>query len=132
MTELHLLKTLFLLEHLPELLTYSNSLHVLGLVCHVFEILRRPRASRRTGRHFQSRYPINFVVKHPNPLSRGGGPALGLLKPVRQSGPVSRSLPPQWWRSGNSEQQFGGADRDRTGDPLLAKQVLSQLSYSPT
>ena len=26
---------------------------------------------------------------------------------------------------------FGGADRDRTGDPLLAKQVLSQLSYSP-
>ena len=27
---------------------------------------------------------------------------------------------------------LGGADRDRTGDPLLAKQVLSQLSYSPT
>jgi hypothetical protein len=27
--------------------------------------------------------------------------------------------------------EFGGADRDRTGDPLLAKQVLSQLSYSP-
>ena len=26
----------------------------------------------------------------------------------------------------------GGADRDRTGDPLLAKQALSQLSYSPT
>ena len=24
-----------------------------------------------------------------------------------------------------------GADRDRTGDPLLAKQVLSQLSYGP-
>ena len=26
---------------------------------------------------------------------------------------------------------FGGADRVRTDDPLLAKQVLSQLSYSP-
>ena len=25
----------------------------------------------------------------------------------------------------------GGADRNRTDDPLLAKQVLSQLSYSP-
>ena len=25
----------------------------------------------------------------------------------------------------------GGADRARTDDPLLAKQVLSQLSYSP-
>jgi hypothetical protein len=31
----------------------------------------------------------------------------------------------------NSKLSFGGADRDRTGDPLLAKQVLSQLSYSP-
>ena len=29
-------------------------------------------------------------------------------------------------RSGN-----GGASRDRTDDPLLAKQVLSQLSYGP-
>jgi hypothetical protein len=27
--------------------------------------------------------------------------------------------------------ETGGADPDRTGDPLLAKQVLSQLSYSP-
>jgi hypothetical protein len=26
---------------------------------------------------------------------------------------------------------MGGADRDRTGDPRLAKPVLSQLSYSP-
>src|SRR5689334_16714476 len=26
---------------------------------------------------------------------------------------------------------LGGADRDRTGDLLLAKQALSQLSYSP-
>ena len=27
--------------------------------------------------------------------------------------------------------QHGGGDRDRTDDPLLAKQVLSQLSYTP-
>ena len=26
---------------------------------------------------------------------------------------------------------FGGAGRIRTGDPLLAKQVLYQLSYGP-
>ncbi len=32
------------------------------------------------------------------------------------------SLPPE---------KLGGADRDRTGDLLLAKQALSQLSYSP-
>ena len=31
----------------------------------------------------------------------------------------------------SSELNFGGAYRDRTDDPLLAKQVLSQLSYGP-
>ena len=30
-----------------------------------------------------------------------------------------------------SNTELGGAERDRTADPLLAKQVLSQLSYSP-
>ncbi len=29
-------------------------------------------------------------------------------------------------------EESGGRGRDRTGDPLLAKQVLSQLSYTPT
>ena len=33
--------------------------------------------------------------------------------------------------TGYSECDDGGAERDRTVDPLLAKQVLSQLSYSP-
>ena len=31
----------------------------------------------------------------------------------------------------DKNQSNGGAERDRTADPLLAKQVLSQLSYSP-
>jgi hypothetical protein len=31
----------------------------------------------------------------------------------------------------HSPQLLGGADWNRTSDPLLAKQVLSQLSYSP-
>ena len=30
-----------------------------------------------------------------------------------------------------TEPIFGGGERDRTDDPLLAKQVLSQLSYTP-
>ena len=30
-----------------------------------------------------------------------------------------------------SAQNNGGGERDRTDDPLLAKQVLSQLSYTP-
>ena len=39
------------------------------------------------------------------------------------------AAPPRGGARSNSE--AGGADRNRTGDPLLAKQVLSQLSYSP-
>ena len=31
----------------------------------------------------------------------------------------------------NAVDVTGGARRDRTADPLLAKQVLSQLSYGP-
>ena len=30
-----------------------------------------------------------------------------------------------------SAERIGGGDRNRTDDPLLAKQVLSQLSYTP-
>ena len=30
------------------------------------------------------------------------------------------------------ETEGNGGDRDRTDDPLLAKQVLSQLSYTPS
>ena len=37
-----------------------------------------------------------------------------------------------WSHDGARRKRSGGADRDRTGDPLLAKQVLSQLSYSPS
>ena len=32
---------------------------------------------------------------------------------------------------GGGRGEIGGAGRDRTDDPLLAKQMLSQLSYSP-
>ena len=32
----------------------------------------------------------------------------------------------------NCTRKFGGADRDRTGDLMLAKHALSQLSYSPS
>ena len=35
------------------------------------------------------------------------------------------------WIQGERPGGDGGAGRDRTGDPLVANQVLSQLSYSP-
>ena len=34
-------------------------------------------------------------------------------------------------RDDNANAPPGGGGRDRTDDPLLAKQVLSQLSYAP-
>jgi hypothetical protein len=37
----------------------------------------------------------------------------------------------QFTRKIISCENIGGAERDRTADPLLAKQALSQLSYSP-
>ena len=36
-----------------------------------------------------------------------------------------------YYQFGHQKMYFGGAEEDRTPDPLLAKQVLSQLSYSP-
>src|SRR6266481_4774190 len=40
---------------------------------------------------------------------------------------ISRDI--RYWHRGGT---IGGRGRARTGDPLLAKQVLSQLSYTPT
>ena len=40
---------------------------------------------------------------------------------------MSKALP----KLRSDTKKSGGASRDRTDDPLLAKQVLSQLSYGP-
>ena len=47
--------------------------------------------------------------------SRSNDPTLQRAKPAEDSNP----------------NLVGGGERDRTDDPLLAKQVLSQLSYTP-
>ncbi len=56
-----------------------------------------------------------------SPIQRdSASPIVRALAEGRSEGPLTRE-----------RQNFGGAERDRTADPLLAKQVLSQLSYSP-
>ena len=50
--------------------------------------------------------------------------ALFVLLRIMYNAPQGRAISAQPW-------EVGGADRVRTDDPLLAKQVLSQLSYSP-
>jgi hypothetical protein len=82
------------------------------------------------------RYPINFVVKHQNPLfSRRTSPEAveTCLDPklVRIAACFQVEALFEEGAELDAVNEVGGADRDRTGDPLLAKQVLSQLSYSP-
>ena len=49
----------------------------------------------------------------------------------QRTGMTSRAIHDRIEREMNVAQTLGGADWNRTSDPLLAKQVLSQLSYSP-
>jgi hypothetical protein len=51
------------------------------------------------------------------------------LFPDRRQIDIKQSNMAAIWKQ---QMSSGGAERDRTADPLLAKQVLSQLSYSPT
>jgi hypothetical protein len=80
-------------------------------------------------------YPINFVVKHPTfPHSQESPPWGGVNLPISLEG-LDGLFPDRHHLKDGSDQEAvnesGGAERDRTADPLLAKQVLSQLSYSP-
>ena len=61
----------------------------------------------------------------PNARTFGSGALVRLKSNLLKSGTSFTPL-----RQRRAE-KCGGARRDRTADPLLAKQVLSQLSYSP-
>jgi hypothetical protein len=66
---------------------------------------------------------IRGLFDPPVPSGSRGTPPLG--RPRRGEGRALAS-PPR-----DAAAEAGGADRARTGDPLVANQVLSQLSYSP-
>jgi hypothetical protein len=130
------------LNTLPELVTCTNPLLVLGLVCKRLWNLAPAHAPRGGQVRFPNALPNQFRCQTSKPCPYDGKrPALRLLKPARQSQscdrlvrPASRSASPKQRMAAILKQQmrkFGGAERDRTVDPLLAKQVLSQLSYSP-
>jgi hypothetical protein len=79
--------------------------------------LRRPKSKNpRKTTCGQSMHPINNVKQQSN-----------RPKPIGNSNTQILSRNPSPIRS----HQVGGAERDRTDDLLLAKQALSQLSYSP-
>ena len=101
----------------------------------------QPRCAPRGG-HAAIRFalPNQFRCQTSDPPLCREGPALRLLKPAPiQSCALRSQIAACFQVEALSKEgteldavnEVGGADRDRTGDPLLAKQVLSQLSYSP-
>ena len=88
------------------------------------------RAWRRCGRQSRNTNTANAISYPDEP---------GLRKPdslhffrifKEQPNNQSRKVPKDVWRLIENIDP-GGANRDRTGDLLLAKQALSQLSYGP-
>jgi hypothetical protein len=79
-------------------------------------------------------YPIYSVVKNRRAtylsLSRPQAARAFLLK-VQAPSLRNLNLKQTSLDKAHIRELDGGAERDRTVDPLLAKQVLSQLSYSP-
>lgn len=51
---------------------------------------------------------------------------------LRRSFVSSGQVRPPWLAMSERSESNGGAEEIRTPDPLLAKQMLYQLSYSPT
>ena len=83
--------------------------------CHLdTSFAKRSSAARRKRNPFSSKRPLRSIF---------GGNAEILLA-NEQTGRSAKIVV--------NQRIVGGRDRDRTGDPLLAKQVLSQLSYTPT
>jgi|SoimicMinimDraft_4_1059732.scaffolds.fasta_scaffold05484_1 hypothetical protein len=64
------------------------------------------------------------VVNEPRARSSRSGAASDTTARASPKGSSSADVRPRYLPA-------GGADRARTGDPLVANQVLSQLSYSP-
>ena len=86
----------------------------------------RPQAVPRAPRAPQPRFTSQRSPRHPAAPARSSErqAATGIPEPPA----ATHAAPPGDAASGDAA---SGDDRDRTGDPLLAKQVLSQLSYAP-
>ena len=84
---------------------------------------------RRTEDRTSALQPRPISCLHADPRAPAPAPAVAIFRPLSS---VFRPPARSWWsRARSSSSAPGGADRDRTGDLLLAKQALSQLSYGP-
>ena len=116
------LKTLFFFEHFPSRCVLS---------C---DIYRRPKCARPCITQSISLSKIQ-CIPFKKCLSPRAWKPVERLNLINHSTSVSGSMPLPVSYGAQPDTvnvlRIGGAERDRTVDPLLAKQVLSQLSYSP-
>lgn len=84
-----------------------------------FALTRRRRSVRAPN---DWRRPSGLYCCHTRPWIRS---------PIQDDSPSRLVARPVRSLVRRQDKTNGGAERDRTADPLLAKQVLSQLSYSP-
>ena len=125
----HVLRRLSVPRHPPS--TLSN----LTIKC--LDLMRSAVESSKSDSSCILFYNPYSIVKE-LPIAKTGAECnpVRLLSPLMLAVSILRR---GWWLTRRRKRPFrlsrqheaGGADRDRTDDPLLAKQVLSQLSYSP-
>ncbi len=94
--------------------------------CQTQAVPRAPRAPQPQFTTQRSRHANHPAATPPAPQSKAR-PRQGIPQtPPQRARPNLRPFRRRYPGDASS-----GDDRDRTGDPLLAKQVLSQLSYAP-
>ena len=76
-------------------------------------------------------FPTLFNFQRAHPAPEGGDEPGACLNDIHEDIPRDCCQTCDCQRSKQPETN-GGGERNRTDDPLLAKQVLSQLSYTPT
>jgi hypothetical protein len=88
----------------------------------IFSRIVKEQPTRSTGNDGQGRFVQTRLSIFPAKPTDAGEQVS-----ARRTSRGVTSLAQPW----SGARQSGGGERDRTDDPLLAKQVLSQLSYTP-
>ena len=125
-SEPHVLRSDFILDEID-----ASSLRFLrSRPPHEAELQRGPltdghdaRRAQRSGDRGRMGF-VTTIAGRPHPAFPRGTDTLSLRRRHGQGAASRRTRPRRWQRS-------GGDEGTRTPDPLLAKEVLSQLSYIP-
>ena len=116
----------------------ANNITVFRQASYLASSLHRIRSARPSATSPGTSSNADPIPVSGNQTDTWKPPDMSSLHNVDRTGdPFGKSEGPQTFflqdkfKNLNSNTENGGAERDRTADPLLAKQVLSQLSYSP-